>query len=72
MKRSSNAPRQALLGYKNSGEKICGACGKHGTEKKMQTAVVLGKVNIDKTEAWGMDFSGLGGRRSSGPCEKGN
>ena len=34
MKRSSNAPRQALLGYKSNGEEIGGACGKHGTEEK--------------------------------------
>jgi hypothetical protein len=34
MKKSSNASRQALLGYKSNREETGGACGKHGTEKK--------------------------------------
>jgi hypothetical protein len=72
MRRSSNALRQPLLGYKINGEAIGGACGKHGTEENCKRRVKLGRVNINKMEAWGMDLSGLGGRRGSGPCKKGN
>lgn len=40
IRRSSNAPRQPLLGYKINGEAIGGACGKHGTEKNANGGLV--------------------------------